>query len=116
MSISSEHIRTIGVSDHAPCLPSGQRSGIERVLPMQQEAPSSPKLQMYVDATLLDTFSISTDSHHINQEIYMSLRPPASPDAADNPRFAAILAKARELAYPKANLEAAIAKVRFGKS
>ena len=43
----------------------------------------------------------------------MSLRPPASPDPADNPRFAAILAKARELAYPKANLEAAIAKVIY---
>ncbi|GHJ89643.1 hypothetical protein NliqN6_6045 [Naganishia liquefaciens] len=46
----------------------------------------------------------------VTNEIYMSLRPPASPDPADNPRFAAILAKARELAYPKANLEAAIAK------
>ncbi|KAJ9126402.1 hypothetical protein QFC24_002140 [Naganishia onofrii] len=40
----------------------------------------------------------------------MSLRPPASQDPADNPRFAAILAKAREVAYPKANLEAAIQK------
>lgn len=79
---------------------------------MQQEAPSSPKLPMYVDATLPNAFSMSTYSRHINQEIYMSLRPPASPDPADNPRFAAILAKARELAYPKANLEAAIAKVR----
>jgi transcriptional/translational regulatory protein YebC/TACO1 len=45
----------------------------------------------------------------------MSLRPPASPDPADNPRFSAILAKAREVAYPKANLDAAIAKVRFSK-
>lgn len=41
----------------------------------------------------------------------MSLRPPASPNPEDNPRFAAILSKARELAYPKANLEAAIQKV-----
>jgi hypothetical protein len=41
----------------------------------------------------------------------MSLRPPASQDPADNPRFSAILAKAREVAYPKANLDAAIAKV-----
>lgn len=49
---------------------------------------------------------------HVNQEIYMALRPPASQDPADNPRFSAILAKARELAYPKANLEAAIAKVK----
>lgn len=44
----------------------------------------------------------------------MSLRPPASPNPEDNPRFSAILSKARELAYPKANLEAAIQKVCIG--
>lgn len=46
------------------------------------------------------------------QEIYLSLRPPASPDPALNPRLSAILAKAREVGYPKSNVDTAMNKVR----
>lgn len=46
------------------------------------------------------------------QEIYMSLRPPSSPDPALNPRLSAILAKAREVGYPKSNVDTAMNKVR----
>jgi transcriptional/translational regulatory protein YebC/TACO1 len=45
------------------------------------------------------------------QEIYLSLRPPASPDPALNPRLSAILAKAREVGYPKSNVDTAMNKV-----
>ena len=43
----------------------------------------------------------------------MSLRPPASPDPALNPRLSAILAKAREVGYPKSNVDTAMNKVRL---
>lgn len=50
----------------------------------------------------------SVQFSRITTEIYLSLRAQPSADPSVNPRLAAILSKARDVGYPKANVDAAI--------